>query len=54
MIAGKNRDLDFCVRIYSDIEDPSMAGEPGIRPAAVITNANRSDAIDDKKRFTHN
>jgi hypothetical protein len=30
-----------------------MAGEPGIRPAAVVTDADWSDTVYNEKRFIH-
>ena len=53
IFAWKNFDLDFRVRINANIEDPSMACEPGIRPAAVIADADGGNAVDNKKGFGH-
>lgn len=49
VIARINSNLYFGVRINANIEYLSMAGEPGICPAAVVTDADWSNTIDDKK-----
>jgi hypothetical protein len=48
VLIGINGNLDFGVRVHANIEDLSMAGEPGIRPATVITDTDGSDAVEDK------
>jgi hypothetical protein len=48
VFARINGNLDFGVRIYSNVEDLPMAGEPGIRPTAVIADSDWSDAVDNK------
>jgi hypothetical protein len=52
-IVWKNGNLYFGVRVHADIEDLTMPGEPGIRPAAVIADADGSNAVDDEERFVH-
>ena len=52
-VVGKHGNLDFGVRVHADIEDLTMPGEPGIRPAAVIADADGCHAIDDKEGAVH-
>ena len=40
------RDLDLRVRINADVENLAVLGEPGIRPAAIVADANRGHAVD--------
>jgi hypothetical protein len=42
------QNLGFGVRIYPDVKDSSMPGKPGVRPTAVITNADGGDAVGDE------
>ena len=41
-------DLDFGVRVDSDVEDLTVTGKPGICPAAIIADADRGDAVDNR------
>ena len=39
-------DLDLRIRINADVENLAVLGEPGIRPAAIVADANRGHAVD--------
>src|SRR3972149_1788549 len=46
-VTRKNFDLHFGIRVDTDIKDLAVPGEPGVGPTAVITDANRRDAVND-------
>jgi len=49
-LARVHLDLYLDVRVHADVKDAAMAGEPGVGPAAVVTDANGRHAIDDAQR----
>ena len=58
VFAGIDFDLHFGVGIDADVEDFAILGEPGIGPAAIVTDADGGDAVDDAQWpflpfFTH-
>ncbi len=48
LVASEDLDLRLGVRVHGDVEDAAVLGEPGVGPAAVVTDADGCDAIDDE------
>jgi hypothetical protein len=46
-VTGIDGDLDFGVRVDANVENLAVTREPGIRPTAVVTDADGSHAVDD-------
>ena len=45
---GIDHDLDFGIRVHSNIEDFSVPSKPCIRPSTVITDSDGCNAVNDK------
>jgi hypothetical protein len=46
-VVGVDFDLHFGVGINADVEDFAVLGEPGIGPAAIVTDTDGGHAVDD-------
>jgi len=46
-ISGTHHDLDLHKGVDADIENAAMLCKPGVGPAAIVTDANGRNAIDD-------